>query len=301
MFGKDFPTLKSVGRYDPQGWEEFGIIGIDDRRWLRSRLMGDRPTLLMMRQLNCMNSPLPDTIVPTPAKPSTGSRLRNFLLLSAGGVGLITSLILVGMWQMGANLTHRVQRWLTLFEPAPSVDPRTLIVQQVRGASELTTAVFAMEAVVPAQQDRKLGELTIGRTTLLYIAHGEVRAGIDLSQLTPAQVQVQGQQVVMTLPPPQILDRKIDVTKSSVYEYDRGFLGLGPDTGPALQQLAQRTTLDRILATACQQGILQEANERAEVAVTQLLTLSGYDSVQVKTQTPPPHACQPDGVTAARF
>ncbi|UZQ54768.1 DUF4230 domain-containing protein [Trichothermofontia sichuanensis B231] len=240
-----------------------------------------------------MNSPLPDTIVPTPAKPSTGSRLRNFLLLSAGGVGLITSLILVGMWQMGANLTHRVQRWLTLFEPAPSVDPRTLIVQQVRGASELTTAVFAMEAVVPAQQDRKLGDLTIGRTTLLYIAHGEVRAGIDLSQLTPAQVQVQGQQVVMTLPPPQILDRKIDVTKSSVYEYDRGFLGLGPDTGPALQQLAQRTTLDRILATACQQGILQKANERAEVAVTQLLTLSGYDSVQVKTQTPPPHACQP--------
>ncbi len=225
--------------------------------------------------------------------------LRNFLLLSTGGICLTMGLILLGVWQTGANLVTTVERWLTVSEPEPTVDPRTLIVHQVRGASELTTAAFAMETVVPAQQDRKLGELTIGTTTLLYIAHGEVRAGIDLSQLTPAQVSVQDRQVVITLPPPQILDRKIDVTKSSVYEYDRGFLGLGPDTGPALQQLAQRTTLDRILATACQQGILQAANERAEVAVSQLLTLSGYDTVQVKTQAPPANACQPDGVKIA--
>lgn len=246
-----------------------------------------------------MNSPLPDAIASATSKPSAWLVLRNFLLLSTGGICLVTGLILVGVWQTGANLVTTVERWLTLSAPEPTVDPRTLIVHQVRGASELTTAVFAMETVVPAQQDRKLGDLTIGTTTLLYIAHGEVRAGVDLSQLTPAQVQVQGEHVVMTLPPPQILDRKIDVTKSSVYEYDRGFLGLGPDTGPALQQLAQRTTLDRILATACNQGILEEANERAELAVSQLLTLSGYDTVQVKTQAPAANACHPDGVKPA--
>lgn len=246
-----------------------------------------------------MQSPSQDPIAPPSTAVSTFLLLRNFLLLAAGGAFLTTALILFGVWQTGANVVNTVGRWLTLSEPEPTIDRRALIVQQVRGASELTTAVFAMETVVPAQQERKLGELTIGTTTLLYLAHGEVRAGVDLSQLTPAQVEVSDRRVAITLPPPQVLDRKIDVTKSSVYEYDRGFLGLGPDTGPALQQLAQRTTLDRILTTACNQGILQEANDRAKVAITQLLTLSGYDTVQVKTQAPAVDACQSDGVTAA--
>ncbi|MFN9672445.1 MAG: DUF4230 domain-containing protein [Microcystis sp.] len=60
-----------------------------------------------------------------------------------------------------------------------------------------------------------------------------------------------------------------------VYDYDRGFLGLGPDVAPQLQTLAQQETLEKILATACQKGILQEANQKAVLALTQLLLNSG--------------------------
>jgi hypothetical protein len=57
------------------------------------------------------------------------------------------------------------------------------------------------------------------------------------------------------------------VQRSRIYQYDWGFLNLGPDTAPELQSLAQRQTLAKITAYTCEQGILDEANERAETAV----------------------------------
>lgn len=167
----------------------------------------------------------------------------------------------------------------------PEVAAPTLIVQSIREASELTTAVYSLETVVPTSQDRAWGDVVVGTTKLLYIAYGEVKAGIDLSALTAADVQVDAerQQLMVQLPPPQILDRAVDVARSQVYDYDRGFLSLGPDVAPALQTLAEREALTKLGIAACEQDILGRANERAATAITELLTLAGYDNVVVNT------------------
>ncbi|WLT38984.1 DUF4230 domain-containing protein [Synechocystis sp. B12] len=55
--------------------------------------------------------------------------------------------------------------------------------------------------------------------------------------------------------------------RSRIYQYDWGFLTLGPDTAPELQSLAQRKTLAKITSYACDQGILDKVNERAETAM----------------------------------
>jgi hypothetical protein len=73
-----------------------------------------------------------------------------------------------------------------------------------------------MEAVVPTSQDRKLGEYVIGTTRLLYIAYGEVKAGVDLSELKADNVQIVNDTILLRLPPPRILDSKIDVNRSKV-------------------------------------------------------------------------------------
>ena len=217
--------------------------------------------------------------------------LKNILLMSAGGISAIALLVFLGIWQSGNRFLSGIQ---TLFNAAPAepkVEVPTVIINQIRGASELTTAAFTMEAVVPASQERKLGEVAIATTKLLYIAHGEVKAGVDLSQLKADDVTVSDNTVQIQLPPPQILDRKIDVERSKVYDYNRGFLGLGPDTAPQLQTLAQRRTLEKIVTAACSQGILNEANDRAEVAIAQLLTIAGYEAVEVEVTPPEPEAC----------
>ena len=221
--------------------------------------------------------------------------LQYIALLSVAGLFGSLSFGLISTWRTGSSLMSR----LTAPQPPAQVDVRTVLVQQVRGASELTTAVFAMESVVPASRDRTLAGYTVGTTTLLYMAYGEVRAGVDLSDMTPQNIQVDGDQITVTLPPPQILDSKIDVARSSVYDYDRGFLGLGPDVAPELQQLAQTETLAKIVDAACRENLLDEANVRAELVVTQLLSTAGYGNVTVKSQAADPAACAAASTTPA--
>lgn len=217
--------------------------------------------------------------------------LQGLATATLGGSVMLGLLLAWGLWRSGDRVVAGLRLMLTPAVTEPEADVRTVVVQQLRGASELTTAIFTMEAVVPARSDRTLGSQVIGSTNLLYIAHGEVRAGVELSQLSMDQVQIEGdRQIRVTLPPPQILDSKLDLAKSTVYDYDRGWLGLGPDNAPALQTLAQREALSKIEAAACTENLLAEANRRAELVVSQLLSTAGFQSVIVTTQ-PPPATC----------
>lgn len=216
---------------------------------------------------------------------------KNLSLLTSGGMLMLGLLILVGLWRSGSQFLNNIGSIFSITEPPAKVDVRSTIIQQIRGASELTTAVYSMESVVPTSRERMLGNYVIGKTTLLYIAHGEVRAGVDLAALRTEDVQVIGEVISLRLPPPKILDSKIDVNRSKVYDYDRGFMGLGPDVAPELQELAQRETLTKIVETACTDGVLQAANDRAKLVVSQLLTTAGYAQFTVETQPPVPETC----------
>ena len=217
---------------------------------------------------------------------------KKLLLMTTGGVLLVAILALVGIWRAGDRFFAAAD---LLFGPPPTEEPqvdiRALVVRKIRGASELTTAVFTMEAVVPSSRDRVLGRFVIGKTTLLYIAYGEVRAGIDLEKISDKDITYKNDTLYVRLPPPRILDSKIDVHRSSAYDYDRGFLGLGPDVAPELQDLSQEKALEKIVAAACSEDILQTANNRAKLVVEQLVNHAGYETVAVETQPPAADAC----------
>ncbi|MEO1520506.1 MAG: DUF4230 domain-containing protein [Cyanobacteria bacterium J06633_2] len=217
--------------------------------------------------------------------------MKALIILLRGSALVIALLLIFGAIRAGSRFFGGVWPFFRLSVSEPNVDPRTLVVHQVQGVSELTTAVFAMESVVPASRDRTLGNYVIGKTTLLYIAYGEVRAGIDLSEIGEEDVTIDGDRLELRLPPPEILDSKIDVMRSRVYDYDRGFLGLGPDSAPELQEVAQKETLVRIVNVACDHGLLNDANEKAEVALTRLLDSVGYEELDIQTQQPSNNAC----------
>ncbi|MDA0266872.1 MAG: DUF4230 domain-containing protein [Cyanobacteria bacterium] len=236
---------------------------------------------------------------PPPRPTPLPFRLLSTLASSLSGGLLIVGIILgIGLWRSGEQFVSGIKMALTPQEPQEEVDVRTVVVQQVQGASELTTAIFAMEAVVPSTSSRTIANYEVGKTTLIYVAYGEVRAGVDLSELTPADVRVSGETLKVSLPPPRILDSKIDVSRSNVYDYSRGFLGLGPDRAPELQDQAQEAALQKVIVAACEQGILQEASTRAERVVAQLLTNTGFEAIDVESRPSEQTACATAGNNA---
>ncbi|CAN1209825.1 DUF4230 domain-containing protein [Tumidithrix helvetica PCC 7403] len=226
-----------------------------------------------------------------PATSGIKTFFHNVTLMVTGGIGVAIALSLVGMWHKGGKFFDDLGAMVSLTQPAPKVDVSTIVISQVRGASDLTTAIFVMEAVVPTQQDWTLGSWTVGSSKLLYVAYGEVRAGVDLSKLQRQDVVVQGDSIVIHLPPPKILDRKIDVNRSRVYNYEKGVMGLAPDISHSLQTLAQQEAIGKISTAACNNGLLEMANEKAELTVTRLVSFSGYSKITIETQPPAKDAC----------
>lgn len=220
-----------------------------------------------------------------------GTVLGNAALLLIGALLLAITFFMVGLWQQGDRFLTGFDDLFNKPQPTPQVDVTAVVIQQIRGASELTTTVFDMQTVAEATQDRVAFGIPVGTTRLLYIAQGTVRAGVDLSQIGPDDVQIISDTIALRLPPPVILDSKIDVNRSRVYDMDRGFLNLGPE-GMGLQSAAEQQALAQIVASACSMGVLDEANRAAEVALTKLLGLSGYRQVIVVVT--PPTSC---GVT----
>lgn len=168
------------------------------------------------------------------------------------------------------------------------VDPGSIIVRQVREVSELTTAMFEMDTVVPVSEKGFLAE-----SKLLYIAHGNVRVGVDLSEFQADDIQISENKITATLPPLKVLSSKLDLDHSKVYSYDRGFLGWGPDV-VNLQTQAQREAIRKVEESACQDWLIKIARDRVQKTVehllSQVLNSRGYD-VTVQAQPPSGGSC----------
>ncbi|NEQ53822.1 MAG: DUF4230 domain-containing protein [Leptolyngbya sp. SIO3F4] len=254
--------------------------------------MFTRPSRVANRSRTRKTDKEKDSQVNQPAQRRPFRILTMLSMAILGGGLVVASVTGYGMWRTGEQFMDGVKLMFTPKPPEDKVDTRTLVVEQVQGASELTTAIASIQTVVPAESNRTVGNYVIGKTNLLYIANGEVRAGIDLEAISEENVEVINDSedlppsLIVTLPAPSILDSKLDVNRSEVYDYDRGFLSLGPDRAPQLQTLAQQEALKRIRQGACDEGILDIASERAELTMRQLLTPMGYENITVNVTEP---------------
>jgi hypothetical protein len=159
----------------------------------------------------------------------------------------------------------------------------TKTLSTISNAAELTTAVYSVQeaAEIAQSNDPLLLVIPNPPTKLSYRAYIEVRAGFDLRSITKEDVEIAGDTVTIHLPPPRILVKSIDHSRSQVYAEDVPWFGkLKAET----VETVQRFVLKDALADACSKEILAQANQNAKAAFENLLLAFEFNDVIVITQ-----------------
>jgi hypothetical protein len=153
------------------------------------------------------------------------------------------------------------------------------IVEKIRQLSRLETVVYSLDKIVQGErQSAFLPDFLVG-DKLLLIAHGEVIAGVDLSQLKPGDVSVQGDAVQVHLPTAQVLSTTLDNARTKVYSRMTGML-VNQDMN--LESQVRLAAEQQITQAALSDGILDKARQNARTSVTALLYGLGFHTVNVQ-------------------
>ncbi|HAE42492.1 MAG TPA: DUF4230 domain-containing protein [Clostridiales bacterium] len=199
-----------------------------------------------------------------------------FILAGAGayyGLRQLTSNVVDPIRAANNDMQTQVAQVL---HPTPTIlpDPVT-IVNEVKVLARLETIQYTVEKVITAETGQEvLGELFGDR--LLLIAHGMVIAGVDLSELNRDDIVISDGVVQIDLPDPEIFIATLDNQKSRVYDRETG---LFRQADPDLETLARQAAEQEIYEAALEDGILQQANDNAEVFIERLLDDLGYEDV----------------------
>jgi len=160
-----------------------------------------------------------------------------------------------------------------------------VVVQQVQTLSDMVTVKYVMEKVeiVNSPPASALGQFVQGENRVLLLAHGVVKAGIDLKRIRPEDVAIAGKKIILHLPPPQITDAYLDEHHTQVIDWQKGFLR---DFDKDLETTARQNAVDDISRAARTAGILKDADERARQALAVFLNRAGFEQVEFVEKSP---------------
>lgn len=203
------------------------------------------------------------------------------LVVIIAGLLVATGLILKNGAEKAIQPVEQASNYLStqvtnVLHPTPTVipDPVTVL-REVRSLARLETVQYSMEKVITTEVGQgALGFLFGDR--LLFVAHGEVIAGIDLEKLSADQMWVENGVLMVNLPEAEIFVATLDNQLSYVYDRETGILKRGDVT---LESLARKAAEEEIEKAAVADGILDTAQKNAESYLYRLLRQLGFQEV----------------------
>ena len=175
------------------------------------------------------------------------------------------------------------------------------VVTQIQQLNRLHTVAFSVDTVITSERPGSWMKLWQDEQKALFIAHGRVEAGVDLSALTPEMVQVVQPaqanadeeqvananspaatmpQINITLPPTEIFSVYLDDIE--IYDWQTGAFGM-MQVDPKILAQAQTMAKKEVLERACRGGVMNMALKNAQTQLQQLFALTGA-VVTVTTQ-----------------
>jgi hypothetical protein len=163
-----------------------------------------------------------------------------------------------------------------LLHPTPTIipDPVTII-NQVQALARLETIRYTVEKVITAETNQGVLAPLFG-DRLLFVAHGYVIAGIDMSKIEPADLWLTGTVLNVRLPLAEVLVSTLDNGKSYVYDRQTGLLA---SADPNLETQARQVAEQQITQSALDDGILNQAMANAQTYLKWFFETLGYKQI----------------------
>ena len=160
----------------------------------------------------------------------------------------------------------------------PSSGIKTLntatILTRVQTLSQLVTVKYVLEKVVVVEDAKWYGE-----NRVLLVAHGVAKAGVDLSRLKTDDFHITGQSVTVTLPRANITDVYLDDNRTEVIERTTGIMR---EFDKDLEQNARREAVEDLRRAAMLDGIVKDAQDRAQAQLANLFYQLGFTQVNIR-------------------
>jgi len=183
-------------------------------------------------------------------------------------VALVLIIFAGGIW-LGFTTSHWSKVGGGLHEETTAT-----VVDQVQTLSDLVTVKYVIEKVVDLRDDKWYGE-----NRVLLLAHGIVKAGINLKQIKPEDVTITDKTISIKLPPPQITDAYLDDSQTKVIDNTTGLLR---EFDKNLEQTARADAVSDIRDAAIKEGIMADASSRAKLELELFLRQSGFEQVEFR-------------------
>jgi hypothetical protein len=201
------------------------------------------------------------------------------VILVIAAVGVIVTIqrttqqVIQPVSDMTSSLSTQVAQFL---HPTPTIlpDPVTII-NQIRPLARLETIQYTIEKVITAEIGQNALAPLFG-DRLLFVGHGYVIAGVDLSKIRSEDLSYEDGILVINLPKGEVFVATLDNNQSYVYDRDTGLLTHG-DTN--LETTARQAAENQIKQAALEDGILEQAQTNAEIYLESLLNELGYSEV----------------------
>jgi len=221
--------------------------------------------------------PDPDA-APRSAKPVRSYAVLVFALI----IGLFLGVLCVGSigWVMlsrnsGRELLSHV--WTAVTGRTLSIDvSQPTVVERIQRLQRLETVVYTMDKLVTGAKENPIFPDFLAGDRLLMLVHGEVVAGIDFADLKLGDVRVNGKQIQLHLPAPQVFRTRIDSAKTRVYSRQTGLL---VPTDPNLETQVRQEAERQMQEAAMADGILRTAQQNAASTIRSLLQGLGFEKI----------------------
>jgi Protein of unknown function (DUF4230) len=191
-------------------------------------------------------------------------------ILSVGSIGWV---MLAG--NSGQALLSHV--WSAVTGRTLSIDvSQPTVVDRIQRLQRLETVVYTVDKIVTGAKENPIFPDFLAGDRLLMLVHGEVVAGIDFTDLKPGDVRLNGKQIQLHLPAPQVFRTRIDSAKTRVYSRQTGLL---VPTDPNLETQVRQEAERQLQEAAMADGILRTAQQNAASTIRSLLQGLGFEKI----------------------